>query len=429
MKKKLVASLAAAMVLGIAGTSLAASNPFVDLPAKHWAYESVTKLAQAGIVDGYGDGTFRGDKTMTRYEMAQIVAKAMGRSDKADAAQKAAIDKLTVEFAAELEGLNVRVTKIEKNASSIKVSGEARLRWEDYTSATARIGRTDVTIPGKSDFAIRNRINLNGTINDDWSYYGRLQSFSNLRGDGKGEGDTNKVTLDNAFVKGPLFGATTTVGRFDYFLNNGLMIDSTLNGVQFEFGNVLKTRVFYGNENHNNVLYATDYARVTGIGLNYAVSKNTNINGGYYNFKNDQNYRAIVADSDNARVWELGFNTKLATDWGLKGSYGKSNADIQNKAYFAQIDYKGADKTKVNSYGAWVAYRHIEAAASPETTFDGAYAFGQQIAGAKGYELGYAYVPMKNSLITLKYADLKPTWQMASDVKTKYYLAQMEYFF
>ena len=123
MKKKLVASLAASMVLGIAGTSFAASNPFLDLPAKHWAYESVTKLAQAGIVDGYGDGTFRGDKNMSRYEMAQIVAKAMARSDKADAAQKAAIDKLSVEFASELEGLNVRTTKLEKNASSIKVSG------------------------------------------------------------------------------------------------------------------------------------------------------------------------------------------------------------------------------------------------------------------------------------------------------------------
>ena len=67
MKKQLVASLAAAMVLGVAGTSFAAANPFADVPSKHWAYDSVTSLAQAGIVDGYGDGKFQGDKMMSRY--------------------------------------------------------------------------------------------------------------------------------------------------------------------------------------------------------------------------------------------------------------------------------------------------------------------------------------------------------------------------
>ena len=69
MKKSIILTLALVFVLGIAGTAFAA-NPFVDVPAKHWAYDAVAKLAQAGIVDGYGDGTFKGDKTMTRYEMA-----------------------------------------------------------------------------------------------------------------------------------------------------------------------------------------------------------------------------------------------------------------------------------------------------------------------------------------------------------------------
>ena len=112
MKKSLIVTLALVFILGIAGTAFAAANPFVDVPAKHWAYESVSKLAAAGIVDGYGDGTFRGDKTMTRYEMAQIVAKAMAKSDKADAQMKATIDKLAVEFAAELNNLGVRVAKL-----------------------------------------------------------------------------------------------------------------------------------------------------------------------------------------------------------------------------------------------------------------------------------------------------------------------------
>ena len=128
MKKNLIVALALVFVLGIAGTAFAAANPFVDVPAKHWAYDAVTKLAQAGILDGYGDGTYRGERLATRYEMAQATAKAMARADKADAQMKALIDKLAVEFAAELNNLGVRVAKLEKNASTIKFWGDARLR-------------------------------------------------------------------------------------------------------------------------------------------------------------------------------------------------------------------------------------------------------------------------------------------------------------
>ena len=67
-----------------------AANPFADVPAGHWAYESINKLAAAGVIEGYGDGSFRGDRLMTRYEMAQIVAKAM--------AQGANVDSLAAEL-------------------------------------------------------------------------------------------------------------------------------------------------------------------------------------------------------------------------------------------------------------------------------------------------------------------------------------------
>ena len=62
MKKSLV--LAMAMALGVTASAYAA-NPFSDVPAGHWAYDSVNKLASAGIVDGYGNGTFGGDRLMT----------------------------------------------------------------------------------------------------------------------------------------------------------------------------------------------------------------------------------------------------------------------------------------------------------------------------------------------------------------------------
>lgn len=424
MKKQLVASLAAAMVLGVASTSFAATNPFTDVPAKHWSYDAVSKLAKAGIVDGYGDGTFRGDKTISRYEMAQMVAKAMAHSDRATAEQKATIDKLAVEFSSELEGLNVRVTKLEKNSSTIKVTGEARLRYEDFSDDVKNLEKTTI---------LRTRVNLDGQINDQWSYHGRLQALNDL----KGTGNTG-VTMDNAYVKGSIGGTTATIGRFDYFLNTGLMIDSTLNGVNLEAGNALKANVFYGRENNTNEWgLQVPHLEVLGLGLKYNTSKTTALNGGYYQFK-DKDNSGELSDNNKVKVWEAGFTTNLTPDWNLSSSYGKSDATEDNKAYYAQIGYKGADQAKVGSYGAWVNYRHLEANAAPETTFDGAYtAFGQNSYnsaskeytpyGAKGYEVGFNYTPMLNTVLQVKYADLKPI--INSDEKTKYYQAQVQFYF
>ena len=71
MKKAFV--MATLLALGMS-TTAAAENPFSDVPSGHWAYGAVAKLAAEGVIDGYPDGTFKGNKTMTRYEMAQIVA-------------------------------------------------------------------------------------------------------------------------------------------------------------------------------------------------------------------------------------------------------------------------------------------------------------------------------------------------------------------
>ena len=172
MKKNLVIALALVFVLGIAGTAFAAANPFTDVPAKHWAYDAVNKLAKAGILDGYGDGTYRGERTATRYEMAQATAKAMARADKADAQMKALIDKLAVEFAAELNNLGVRVAKLEKNASSIKFWGDARLRYQANYG-----GQFDVDgSKGLSRVDERLRVYAKADLNDKAQFFGRIMS-------------------------------------------------------------------------------------------------------------------------------------------------------------------------------------------------------------------------------------------------------------
>ena len=83
-------------MLAIVDPSL--TKEFPDVPANHWAYEAVSKLAGNGIVEGYPDGDFHGDRTMTRYEMAQVIYKALKKGGTVD-------QKLVKEFNKEIEAV------------------------------------------------------------------------------------------------------------------------------------------------------------------------------------------------------------------------------------------------------------------------------------------------------------------------------------
>ena len=219
MKKSLV--LAMAMALGVTASAYAA-NPFSDVPAGHWAYDSVAKLAAAGVVDGYADGAFDGDKLMTRYEMAQIVAKAMAKG--------ADCDKLAAEFADELDTLGVRVAKLEKGADAVKITGETRLRFWDYEGTN----KQDAT-------QLRTRIWLKGQINEDWAYTGMLENVQKISGKGSTAIGDEKTDFQRAYVNGEIGGLKVQAGRYsfcDYL--GGLIYDDRVDGVQVSYGKDVK---------------------------------------------------------------------------------------------------------------------------------------------------------------------------------------------
>src|SRR5207237_8287230 len=72
-------AMAVATVLVFAMISPAFAQPFADTPTNHWAYDAIAQLAAKGLVEGYPDGTFKGDRAMTRYEMAMVVARLLAR--------------------------------------------------------------------------------------------------------------------------------------------------------------------------------------------------------------------------------------------------------------------------------------------------------------------------------------------------------------
>ena len=93
MNKKLVASLVATMAVG--ATAFAA-NPFVDVPSDSWAYNSVVELANSGIIQGVDGVHFQGERNITRYEAAEIVAKAMAHEDRANVQMLNSVHSSTV---------------------------------------------------------------------------------------------------------------------------------------------------------------------------------------------------------------------------------------------------------------------------------------------------------------------------------------------
>ena len=116
MKKILALAAVAALT---AGVSAYAANPFSDVTPDDWAFQAVSDLSVQGVVEGYPDGSFKGERNMTRYELAQIIARLMAKEDQLNAEQQATLDKLAGEYADELANLGVRVaTSKRKSATS-----------------------------------------------------------------------------------------------------------------------------------------------------------------------------------------------------------------------------------------------------------------------------------------------------------------------
>lgn len=381
MKKSLIVTLALVFVLGIAGTAFAAANPFVDVPAKHWAYSYVMQLQKAGIVEGYGDGTFRGDKTMSRYEMAIVVAKAMAKAEKADAAQKAMIDKLAVEFASELNNLGVRVAKLEKQVGTVKVTGDARIRWNNGHAAVAN-----------NEFKTRLRLNLAADVNENTTFFGRIgyaqeNIDAGYAGMNKLEVITSQFTTKNIFNTG----ATLVAGRqgvaidtLQYALTTNAMTDA----VKVAFGKDLKVSVGIGNFSKAWVGTVDDAAFAT---MDYKTSKATAINAGYLKEIGGG------ATADDYTIWTVGVNTNFAKNLNFKGEYGKNTAIATSPSFQAyKVTYMAAKPAKQGTWEAAVEYYRAQAGVSPaggEYGTNNSYGFGND---KKAWALTGTYVIAKN---------------------------------
>lgn len=376
MKKSLV--LAMAMALGVTASAYAA-NPFSDVPAGHWAYDSVAKLAQAGVVDGYADGAFAGEKLITRYEMAQIVAKAMAKG--------ANVDKLAAEFADELDTLGVRVANLEKKADAVKISGEVRAHYAASDN-------------GADESILRTRLWITGKVNDDWTYTGMLENEQDLL-DNAGNEDTK---FARAYLEGKLGGMDVLAGRWNEVTSSGNVLDVDGDGIKVSYGDNVKVYAAAMKAIEDITELSNDRLYIVGAETTIGA---VDVYANY--FKADS--AAIAWDDDGATNWgkkeiyNIGLGFEVAKDvafsydymWGDK----KYDEDVSKDGWVARLDYKESDPEEAGTYGIHAQYfdQPINAYLAPTTdapTFDHGY---------KGWNVGVDYTLAKNIQLCINYYD------------------------
>ena len=355
MNKKLVASLVATMAVG--ATAFAA-NPFVDVPSDSWAYNSVVELANSGIIQGVDGVHFQGERNITRYEAAEIVAKAMAHEDRANAEQRALINRLADEFSDELNNLGVRVSNLEDRVGNVKLTGDARVRYMKQGKALKNDG----------SWQFRGRLRANAKINDradaviGVNYNSR---FDSTRAASAGDdGVKDQFFVDRAYVNYALDNGhkwNVMVGRYDYELGNasGIQYGDNFDGAQLKFANKkMAATAGYGKFREGDILKDTKtaYGELEGFFGGGTVAGSA-VGAFYNNFnKSDAVGVGVVVPDD---LWGAYTSLNFAKKFNFLGEYQKvnnPNGTADADVFYGKLQYGKALFTQPKTWDLWVDY-------------------------------------------------------------------------
>lgn len=343
---------AIAACFACAAVTVSAANPFTDVSADDWAYQAVASLSDEGVIDGYPDGTFRGDKHVTRYEIAQIVARLMAKEDTLNASQKETLAKLSSQYANELKDLGVRIAELEKKRGATDLITELRVQ---------SIDRYDDVFKGKKHNEISTRVRLNTItpVNDRVHLYGQIETILDMNGknsydvnrydwnkekegktgaaanrDGYGDGDFHLNRLWTTYHFGPKqdtsklpFGPSKNligIGQFPVKMGvTGYTYDGEVKGVFASFGDYLKGgRLTLAFGRATNINYAYTGPMMHGV----ALKKSELISVLKQKFGGDYGVNGLLGH--------------IFSSVGVDGGVGSSNIDKLN-------NMSGADQVKV----------------------------------------------------------------------------------
>ena len=414
--KKHLAVLAATAVLGV--TSAFAANPFADVTPQDWAYQAVAQLAAQGVVNGYPDGTFQGQHNITRFEMAQMVAKAMAHQERVDAEQNAIINRLANEFSTELNNLGVRVSTLENKVGNFAFTGEARLRYQN--------SKNEDTNTYKSKFDYRARVQFDATVNDNTKAVVRLAGEKEFGAAGNPE-----TSIDHAYVQHN-FGkyATATAGRQDLVIGNGLVYDDYFEGAVGTVGkDKLNASVAYGylqggsyiNEARKKVeldkAKRDGNAQVTVYQLNYMPTEKVTVKGFY----------ADIHEKGENSVYGTSLDLKLGKKVWVGGEYVKQETKgAAGEAWTAGVGYGAADIEKAGTWGTKVQYFDLKQAAP---VVSNTWNLNDQNRNYRGYLATVDYTVAKNVGLSAYATFDSKTQAKENNNLPEYYRAELNYKF
>lgn len=323
---------AIAACFACAAVTVSAANPFTDVSADDWAYQAVASLSDEGVIDGYPDGTFRGDKHVTRYEIAQIVARLMAKEDTLNASQKETLAKLSSQYANELKDLGVRIAELEKKRGATDLITELRVQ---------SIDRYDDVFKGKvekhNEISTRVRLNTITPVNDRVHLYGQLETILDMNGkesydvnridpkdktqtkirNGYGDGDFHLNRLWTTYHFGPKQDTTNLpygpsknligIGQFPVKMGvTGYTYDGEVKGVFASFGDYLKGgRLTLAFGRATNINYAYTGPMMRGVAL-----KNTEISDLMGKAAGQLAYKTALANGMTQEVAMNAYNSK-----------------------------------------------------------------------------------------------------------------------
>lgn len=411
MKSKVFASLAA--VMAVSATCAFAANPFVDVPTDSWAYKSVVELADAGVIQGVDGQYFQGQRSITRYEAAEMVAKAMAHMDKASVEQRALINKLADEYADELNNLGVRVSNLENRVGNIKFSGDARVRFQHSSDAGL-----------KNDDAWDYRIRLRGVaqVNDRTTATVGI-STGDVSFGGNGAASENADVFADDIKIDYNFGSPNwnlSLGRTDTYVLGGE------NAYGYQYGDVFdraelkyqndsfavtagygkfKEGDIAGGENEDGVTLdgvKTGYGEIEGF------FGNGSSVGVYYNqFSTAGGSNRTAADYyDVDDLWGAYASVNVGSKWNLLANYESISRDASGdsvsdpKVWIGKVTYGSVSEEQKGSWDAWLEYIDAEKGALIGGATN-SWRDDSVLNGVTSWGVGFDYAVGKNVVLTV----------------------------